>query len=250
MEKKKRLGILQRLIEEGQCSDQQSLMDAMKAEGCDVTQSTLSRDLAELKVKKIRLGKGRFRYELQKKETEGYTRIHETIEDPNEEKHWFVMFTRIYKEQTSVEELTELGIEAWIPLITVKKKWSDRIKIQKKPAITRIVFVHCSEKTRLAQSFVANTLGYMSDRLTHRPVIIPDRQMKDFQTVIEQNELAVTFTEEKLQPGKKVRIAFGSLAGIEAELIEVKDADSNVIVRLENLGCACVKVPLDSLEPA
>ena len=247
MEKKERLGILKRLVEEGLCHDQQELIEAMKAEGCDVTQSTLSRDMSTLGIKKERLSKGNYRYTIAQKD--GYVRVHETHIDPKEEKHWYVMFTRIYKERQTTDELLSQGIEAWIPEQIVKKRWSDRIKTTKKTVISRIVFVHCGEQTRLRRSFVTYTLGYMSDKVTHTPVIIPDKQMRDFQTVITQSDNDVIFTEEQLQPGQKVRIVFGNLAGVEAELLEIKEQQTNVIVRINNLGCACIKISLDMLEP-
>jgi transcriptional regulator of arginine metabolism len=59
--------ILKRVITEQEIKDQNQLLDALKKEGIETTQATISRDLEEIGVIKARLKHGIYKYELQEK---------------------------------------------------------------------------------------------------------------------------------------------------------------------------------------
>jgi transcriptional regulator of arginine metabolism len=69
MGKKNRHFHILRLIESSTIESQQDLLDALGKEGLDISQSTLSKDLKELGIIKVRGKEGRFRF-LQTKERE------------------------------------------------------------------------------------------------------------------------------------------------------------------------------------
>lgn len=69
MGKKNRHYHILRIIESSPIESQQDLLDALGREGLDVSQSTLSKDLKELGIIKVRGKEGRFRF-LQTKERE------------------------------------------------------------------------------------------------------------------------------------------------------------------------------------
>ena len=52
-----------------------------------------------------------------------------------------------------------------------------------------------------------------------------------------------------LEPGQKVKVIKGPLAGLEGELVEV-EGKSKVVVRLDLLGCAGVDMPVGYIEAA
>ena len=64
MSKTNRQSLLTTLLRAGLYSDQQSLCDALRARGCKVTQATLSRDLEDLGVRKVRKPNGKDCYVL------------------------------------------------------------------------------------------------------------------------------------------------------------------------------------------
>ncbi len=69
MGKKNRHFHILRLIESAPVESQQDLLDALAKEGLDISQSTLSKDLKELGIIKVRGKEGKFRF-LQTKERE------------------------------------------------------------------------------------------------------------------------------------------------------------------------------------
>lgn len=64
MSKTNRQSLLTTLLRAGLYSDQQSLCDALRARGCKVTQATISRDLEDLGVRKVRKPNGKDCYVL------------------------------------------------------------------------------------------------------------------------------------------------------------------------------------------
>ena len=71
MPKKNRQFHILKLIESENVESQQALLDALESKGIEISQSTLSKDLKELGVIKIRGKEGRFRF-VQTKEREIY----------------------------------------------------------------------------------------------------------------------------------------------------------------------------------
>ena len=69
--KKERLRLLKKIIKENEISDQIQLLDELKRKGIDTTQATISRDLQELKIIKIRVRPGMYKYEVLEKPQEG-----------------------------------------------------------------------------------------------------------------------------------------------------------------------------------
>ena len=65
-----RLRLLKKIISEQEISDQIQLLNELKNSGIDTTQATISRDLQKLKVVKVRIEPGRYRYQILEKASE------------------------------------------------------------------------------------------------------------------------------------------------------------------------------------
>ncbi|MBW2076861.1 MAG: arginine repressor [Deltaproteobacteria bacterium] len=68
--KRIRLQLLKRIVSEQEVSDQIQLLNELRNSGIDTTQATISRDLQELKVVKVRTKPGCYRYEILEKASE------------------------------------------------------------------------------------------------------------------------------------------------------------------------------------
>lgn len=62
--------ILKKIISEQEINDQNQLLDALRKEGIETTQATISRDLGEIGVIKIRVKHGVYKYAVQEKLSE------------------------------------------------------------------------------------------------------------------------------------------------------------------------------------
>lgn len=64
MDKAQRQKLIQRVIQESEVGTQRELVEALRAMGCKVTQATVSRDIRELALQKVRTRLGYSRYVL------------------------------------------------------------------------------------------------------------------------------------------------------------------------------------------
>lgn len=99
---------------------------------------------------------------------------------------------------------------------------------------------------RLLKEIPALT-GSLIDRTTRRPAIIRDEDMERFMFMLDYSEEAVRFISEPLLVGEQVQVIKGPLRGLKGELIEM-DGKSQVVVRIEQLGCASVELPVGFVE--
>jgi transcription antitermination factor NusG len=70
-----------------------------------------------------------------------------TIFEPimEKESRWYVFYVRSRAEKSAVGILQDLGFEAYVPLMTVHRVWSDRIKKVVVPMFSGYVFVRCNK---------------------------------------------------------------------------------------------------------
>lgn len=68
--KKKRLELIQRLIEKYSISTQEELLRRLQENGFDVTQATISRDINELRIVKMMGANGQYRYVANKTDSD------------------------------------------------------------------------------------------------------------------------------------------------------------------------------------
>jgi len=85
--KKQRQKLLRSIIEDRGIGDQTGMLIALRQEGIDTTQATISRDLQEMGYVKIRLGPGTYRYEMLSRNKESNIRdrlaamVHDFVTD-------------------------------------------------------------------------------------------------------------------------------------------------------------------------
>jgi transcription antitermination factor NusG len=71
-------------------------------------------------------------------------------------KYWLAVYTKPRHEKMAYKFLCEKNIETYLPLIRVKRKWSDRYKWIEKPIFNSYLFVHIELKQTLQ---ILQTLG-------------------------------------------------------------------------------------------
>lgn len=147
------------------------------------------------------------------------------------------------------------GHEAYIASKKEEKTYANRTKrTVEHVVIYGFVFVKALPKeiNRLwkgcsfIRTFLYNRSMKVNERTGRPPfAIIPDDQMARLQRAIDNTEYGdVTFTEERLQSLKSIRIIQGKLKGFEGEYYS-RGGEDFIILRLENLGNAKVKVSMN-----
>jgi transcription termination/antitermination protein NusG len=162
-----------------------------------------------------------------------------------DEKHWYALYTAPRAEKKVSERFAEAEVEHYLPLQTVKRKWSDRIKEVIVPVVHGYIFVHI-HNTEFRN--VLQTYGAISFvREFSKPVAIPDYQMERLRFMCEFSEEPVEFSTEDLTKGETITICKGPLKGLMGELVQVK-GKHKVIIRLAQFGCALTTIPMSFIE--
>lgn len=159
---------------------------------------------------------------------------------------WYALYTAPRAEKKVAERFTESGIEHYLPIQKVMRKWSDRMKEVEVPVVNGYIFVNISE---LQFKTVLNTYGAIQFvREFGKPVPIPDKQLARLRFMVDNAEGPIDFSLEDLEPGIPISIIRGPMQGLIGELKEVK-GKHHVVIRLDKFGCALTTVQLSFVTP-
>lgn len=166
----------------------------------------------------------------------------------NPAKHWYALYVKSRSEKKVLTQLEEQGFEAFLPLVTHVKQWSDRKKKVEEPLFKSYVFVHSTDKEHYPILNVYGVVKFVT--FEHKAVVVPDNQIlaikryiNDFQE--EENNLKNT----ELKEGQMVRIIAGPLMGLTGRLKSVKNK-KYLIVYIEAVGqYISVNIPRTKVEP-
>lgn len=161
---------------------------------------------------------------------------------------WYIAFVKSCQERSTSARLSEMGIESYVPIQQVRRRWSDRWKIVEQVLLRGMVFINCDDQTRrLLFESVHNIYAYMTDKQTHRPIIVPDCQMQAFQFMVSNATDPILLNTSTLLPGDLVRVVSGPLQGMEGELVNI-DGKARLAIRITNVGTLSVTIPDTQVE--
>ena len=159
-------------------------------------------------------------------------------------KHWFALYTRPRHEFKACQNIAQLDIENYLPVITKKKKWSDRIKSISEPLLRGYVFIFASEKERLdalTVDSVVNTVCFNGV-----PAVIPAWQIESLKKMLEHAD-QITFSE-KIQPGSVVKVVAGPMEGIVGVVEESMNNERYISLSIEIINrTVSLKLPAESV---
>ena len=162
--------------------------------------------------------------------------------------YWYVAYVRPFFERKAAERLKSLGVDYFLPVQKVRRKWSDRIKTMDRILIPRLIFIHTTKDDRIRILRDAPMIrGYMTSNGVNTPVVVPDREMKDFMFVVCNSEEEICLTTSPYQPGDRVRVISGCLKGMECELVEVL-GKSLIAVDVSNVGRFTIEIKRSQVE--
>lgn len=164
-----------------------------------------------------------------------------------EQRKWLVAYVQNNREKKTYERLASLGIEAFLPLQEEMHQWSDRRKRVQKVIIPMCIFVRVNYPERLDVLHLPSVNRFMVLRGESTPATVPDSQMERFKFMLDYSEQTVEMCYEHLQPGERIKVIKGSLAGLEGELVTV-GGKNKLAVRIDILGTALVEVPIGFIE--
>ncbi len=171
-------------------------------------------------------------------------------------RQWYVAIVNHNTEKQAAEKLSKLGIINYLPTQSEIRVWKNGRKSKvDRVVIPSTVFVYCTEQERreivglpFVNRFMMNKAGFNTFK-GHRPLaIITEKEINLLKYMLGQSDVAIDVTDKKYKRGERVKIIRGCLVGLEGQILEVRDAKSELIVELDFFGCA--RFMIDSINLA
>ncbi|TAJ06668.1 UpxY family transcription antiterminator [Marinilabiliaceae bacterium JC017] len=154
----------------------------------------------------------------------------------NQENKWFALYTKSRAEKKVYEQLTKMGIKAYLPLKKTLRQWSDRKKWVESPVINSYIFVNISASQYRRVFDAQGVVAYVSHR--GKAASIPDHEMEAMRRTIE-NKLAFNVETDNLKKGQTIIVTSGPLKGIRGEVIDLRGA-RKLYLRISHIGYTLV----------
>lgn len=149
---------------------------------------------------------------------------------------WYALYTKSRAEKKVLEQLTKMGIKAYLPMKKVLRQWSDRKKWVEMPVISSYIFINIP-KQDYRRVFEANgVVAYVSYK--GKACTIPDSDIEAMRRTIE-NQLDFDVETDKLEKGQTITVTSGPLKGITGEVLEVQGA-KKLYLQISNIGYTLV----------
>ncbi|HZL08478.1 MAG TPA: UpxY family transcription antiterminator [Prolixibacteraceae bacterium] len=155
------------------------------------------------------------------------------LEKPNYQ--WYAIYTRANAEKKLFENLQEKNIECYLPTRKVMKSWSDRKKWVEEPLFRCYIFVRVSYKEFFTALNTPGVVCYVS--FGGKAQSIPENQINNIRTFLDQSDHEVTLTYERIQKGVSVEVLYGSLKGIQGEVINIF-GQTRILIRIDSMNCS------------
>ena len=162
-----------------------------------------------------------------------------------------VTYSRELKFQTTLQDA---GFETFIPMCQKKIEKNGQQKKVIVPAISNLCFVRASYvnlKSFMDSLGEGNPARFIWDKATRKPIVVPEKSMKDFIKISLSMSEEILFLEEvsqKLREGQKVRIAEGPFKGVEGRVVRIKKS-RRVMVELPGMLAVTTNyIPVQNLE--
>ncbi|GBD86681.1 transcription antitermination protein RfaH [bacterium BMS3Abin03] len=163
--------------------------------------------------------------------------------DTMAEKYWFALYTKPRNEFRAELQLTERGVDNYLPTIIRLKQWSDRKKKVTEPLLRSYIFIYANEAERLIAVEQRAVVRCLFDQ--GRPARIPEWQIDSLKKMLETK--ADVIVHNGIIPGSKIIIKSGPFEGITGTVLESK-AGKSISVTIELLNRSVIaKIPDESI---
>jgi transcription antitermination factor NusG len=138
-----------------------------------------------------------------------------------------------------------MGLEVYLPVITLVKKWSDRKKKVTEPLFKSYIFAYCdeTERYRILQSKSIVTTVFHNGKPAH----VPDWQIEGIKRMLDGNrEVKIV---DGIKKGARVKINNGPFEGLEGIIFTGVNNEKYVAVSIDLLNRSVItKLPIKDIE--
>lgn len=166
------------------------------------------------------------------------------LPSPPAEALWFALYVRVRHERAVEKQLTEKGLEAFLPSFMTRRKWADRYKSVEFPLFPGYLFCRLFPHQRglvLSAAGVVRIVGFGNQLMP-----VDEGEVLALQRAV-QAGLPCEPTPY-LTIGQRVRVGFGPLKGVEGILLEAKKSHRLVLSVTLLQRSVSVEVAADEIE--
>ena len=150
---------------------------------------------------------------------------------------WVAVYTQSRAEKQVLARLEQQGFETYLPIIEIKRHWSDRIKMVKTPLFSSYLFVKIKKNEPI---LVRKTPGVVYIVAFHNEITtIPEQEIENIRQFIAQKQEIFVEQTQRLKKGSTVRIVEGPFSGMVGTLID-DNKRGNFAVKIDALGVSLV----------
>lgn len=160
---------------------------------------------------------------------------------------WYALYVRSRHEKKVNSALIRNSIKSYLPLKNKLKKWSDRKKYVLEPLFPSYVFVFIDQATEFSKALTLDGVcGFV--RFGKKYAQVKEEEIKNIKILLAADCEEVESLTELPAVGEKRIIRHGLLAGLECEIIKVKNK-SKILVRVDSIDlCLTAILPSSYME--
>lgn len=147
---------------------------------------------------------------------------------------WYVLYVKSRHEKKVYNSLIELSLRSFLPVIKVKRKWSDRVKTIDKPLFPSYVFVYIEKPNDLYEALNIDG-ACMFLKTGNAFSIVTANDIEDIRRLISFDSI-VDFSSNIEMPkeGTMLTIKDGPLSGISCKIINTANTNK-IIVSIDSM---------------
>ena len=142
---------------------------------------------------------------------------------PNQSFPWFALKVRTRSEPVAVSALRTRGYDPFCPVYVERRRYSDRVKNVENPVFPGYLFCRFDPTRKIpvisspAVEYILSSCGVLSE--------IPEQEISNIRRTVEAGARPTTY----FKAGQRVRVEYGSLAGVEGVLVREGTRHSLVV---------------------
>ena len=149
-----------------------------------------------------------------------------------EKPKWFAVYCRSKSEKVVHRLLSFKGIECYLPLQKVTRRYTRKIKTYEVPLITCYIFVRIIKEEYIPVLETENIVRFV--RIARNLISIPDEEIKLLKRIVGEGE-NVEAESGTYKQGDRVEVIGGKLTGLQGMLIE-QAGKKQMVVALDTVG--------------
>lgn len=146
-------------------------------------------------------------------------------------KKWYALYTKPKQEFKAEQQLKEMGITTYLPLITKIKQWSDRKKKVIEPLFKSYIFINANDSERYISVQAKSIVKVVN--FNGVPATIPNWQIENLQKMLASNPDA--FVTDLIKIGTHVKIIEGPFAGVEGIVAKYTNDERVLGINIDTL---------------